>query len=423
MTGARDLNWPDSPHGGRLGDDRFALSTEHPATLDALREIVTERGTRGEALYPQGGGTALDYGGTPRTPGIAIDLRELNEVIDYPDADMTITVEAGITLGKLRSVLLEKHQRLHVDAPHPDAATLGGIYATNTTGSRRFGLGRPRDQIIGVSFVTADGLLVKGGGRVVKNVAGYDFPKLLTGSMGTLGIITQLTLKVRPIPEATSLVWIPFSTVEGVAPTLDRLNTSATRPVAIDLFNRSGAQLVGQAEGLPADQWVLVLGYEGSAGTVAWQADRLLLELGRTNIVLREGADSEILWSALTEFQAIEKGPVTVLANLKPSLLPEFVQGMDPEQWAIQAHAGNGIVRAHYLGAPELDTVAAQVDLLRNQAVQGGGNLQLTRCPAPWKARLKVWGEPRSDWNLAERIKKTLDPKGLLNPGRFVASI
>ena len=127
-----------------------------------------------------------------------------------------------------------------VDAPDADRATLGGIYATNTSGPLRYAAGRPRDQIIGVSFVTSEAVVVKGGGRVVKNVAGYDFPKLLTGSMGTLGIITQLTLKVRPIPEASAIVWVPFWNPKSLADTLDELNKSATRPVALELLNGSG---------------------------------------------------------------------------------------------------------------------------------------------------------------------------------------
>ena len=180
----------------------------------------------GHAIYPQGGRTALDYGGVPRRPGVAIDTTGINRLIDYPFADMTITVEAGMTLSALRAILAEQGQRVLVDAPDPDQATLGGIYATNASGPRRYAAGRPRDQIIGVSFVTSEGVVVKGGGRVVKNVAGYDFPKLLTGSMGTLGIITQLTLKVRPIPEASAIAWVPFWNPEA-SPTR---STSSTRP-------------------------------------------------------------------------------------------------------------------------------------------------------------------------------------------------
>src|SRR5262249_18731414 len=162
----------------------------------------------------------------------------------YPFADMTITVQAGMTLSALRAILAEQHQRVLIDAPDPDRATLGGIYATNTAGPRRYGAGRPRDQIIGVSFVTSDGNIVKGGGRVVKNVAGYDFPKLLTGSMGPLGIISQVTLKVRPIPEASVIAWVPFAAPTRLAAALDQLNTSGTRPIALDLLNHSGARQV-----------------------------------------------------------------------------------------------------------------------------------------------------------------------------------
>src|SRR5258708_22867923 len=189
---------------------------------------------------------------------------------------MSIAVQAGITLTALREVLAANQQRLLVDAPQPDRATLGGIYATNAGGPRRFGAGRPRDQIIGVSFVTSDGALVKGGGRVVKNVAGYDFPKLLTGSLGTLGILTQLTLKVRPIPEASALVVATFASPGELADVLDRLNTSATRPIAIELLNPGGARLAG----LPVEGWSLAIGFEDNAASVAWQGDRIRSELG-----------------------------------------------------------------------------------------------------------------------------------------------
>ncbi len=192
------MDWPNSEDAGDLGDGKKATSIEHPASIDELRQAVGRWAAEGLAIYPQGGKTALDYGGIPARPGVAIDTTSLKGVIDYPAADMTITVEAGITLAELQSILATEGQRLPLDAPSPERATLGGIYATNTCGPRRFAAGRPRDLILGVSFVTADGKEIKGGGRVVKNVAGYDFPKLLTGSMGTLGVITQMTLKVRP---------------------------------------------------------------------------------------------------------------------------------------------------------------------------------------------------------------------------------
>jgi glycolate oxidase FAD binding subunit len=408
---------------GLLGDGRTASAVDRPETVDALRQTVVERVAQGHALYPQGGRTALDYGNPARDPGVAIDTRALCRVIDYPASDMTITVEAGLTLAALRAVLAEKGQRLLIDAPNSDLATLGGIFATNATGPRRFGAGRPRDQILGVSFVTSDGALVKGGGRVVKNVAGYDFPRLLTGSLGTLGIIVQMTLKVRPIPELSALVWVPMPDFEALGPTLDRLNTSATRPVALELLNSSGARLVGDALGLPASDWVLVLGYEDNATSVAWQLDRVKAELGQGDFTILEGLRTEPLWSALSEFQAAKAGALCFKANLRRSSVVPFITRPDPSRWAIQAHAGNGLVWGHALGETDLERLAREVEQLRAAAAADGGNLILPRCPTDAKDRLRVWGEPRPDWEIARRIKAALDPKGVMNPGRFVGGI
>jgi glycolate oxidase FAD binding subunit len=417
------LSWPTSPIGGRLGVDIKATPADRPETTEALCEVVVERVAQGQALYPQGGCTALDFGELPQAPGVAVDVCALNHVVDYPAADMTVTVEAGITMASLQALLAGANQRLLIEAPHADRATLGGVFATNTSGPRRFGAGRPRDQILGVSFVTADGSLVKGGGRVVKNVAGYDFPRLLTGSLGTLGIITQMTLKTRPRPEASALVWVPIPRVESLAPILDRLNTSGTRPMALELLNPQAALVVGTALGLTTEEWTLVVGFEDNRDSVTWQIDRLNAELGQTGIVVLEGRDADPLWSALTEFQAAELGPVCIVANIRPSMVAAYAASLDPTRWAVQAHAGNGIVRGHTLGTPELRTLAPEIDQLRAAAVRAGGNLILSRCPADWQERLKVWGEPRPDWALAERVKRAFDPRGVMNPGRFVGSI
>jgi glycolate dehydrogenase FAD-binding subunit len=417
------LNWPDTSAGGVLGDGRFASATDRPSTLEDLGETVARRVAEGHAVYPQGGATALDYGGPPGKPGVAIDLRGLDRVVDYPVADMTITVEAGITLGALRRVLADQGQRLGVEAPRADLATLGGIFATNTSGPRRFGLGRPRDQVIGIRFANADGDLIKGGGRVVKNVAGYDLPKLLTGSMGTLGIIAELTLKVRPLPEASAIAWIRHRRLADAAQAVDRLNTSGTRPVAIELLNTPAARHVGRDGELPVEEWVVVVGFEDNAESVAWQLDRLTLELGRTDLILRQGEDSASLWSALVDSQHAEESPLTFAANLKPSASLVFLQTIDPARWAIQAHAGNGIVRGHLRGEADLESVAAEVDRLRGEAAQLGGSLTLPHCPTAWKDRLKVWGQPRADWSMAEKVKAALDPLEVLNPGRFVGRI
>lgn len=415
--------WPESPAGETLGDGRYALASFRPQDTGELCQIVRDHVAQGHAIYPQGGKTSVDYGGIPGRPGIAILTTAINQVIDYPHADMTITVQAGMTWSGLREVLARQGQRLLIDAPFADRATLGGIYATNTTGSRRYGGGRPRDQIIGVSFVTSEGVVVKGGGRVVKNVAGYDFPKLLTGSLGTLGIITQLTVKVRPIPEASAIAWVPFAKPAEIGEALDQLNTSGTRPIAIDTLNRPAAVQIGQALGLPAAEGALVVGYEDNLQSVRWQLDRLKVELAGRDFVVVEGDQAASLWDALTEFQAQEVGPISFVANLRPSQLASFVEQLDPESWSIQAHAGSGIVRAHALGDLTIETAESQIALHRQRARENGGDLVLSRCPTEWKDRLRVWGSGRPDWSMAERVKAALDPHGAMNPGRFVGTI
>src|SRR5262249_23749753 len=163
--------------------------------------------------------------------------------------------------------------------------------------------------------------------------------------------------------------------------------------------------------------------FEDNPTSVGWQVDRLMIELGRTNIVIREGSEADPVWTALTEFQAAEVGPVSFVANIRPSSVAGFVVDLDRSLWGIQAPPGNGIVRGHATASPDLEALTPEIERLRAMAVRDGGNLVLARCPAEWKERLRVWGEPRADWALAERVKQALDPKGVMNPGRFVANI
>jgi glycolate oxidase FAD binding subunit len=418
-SGEPALNWPDpSASAGPLGDGQLATAVDRPNSLEALQETVRRRVEDGLAIYPQGGRTALDYGGTPRRPGVAVDMTAMARVIDYPAADMTITVESGITLAALAKLLDAESQRLEIDAPEPERATIGGVYATNATGPRRYGSGRPRDQIIGVGFVTADGNLVKGGGRVVKNVAGYDFPKLITGSLGTLGVIAQLTLKVRPKPETAAIACVNYPGLEAVAHDLERLNTSTTRPVAIELLNVSAAGSLPGADGSP---WTIVLAFEDNAASVAWQLDRIGAELSGKSVQLARGEDVEPIRTALRDSPALP-GLVSLVANVRLSVVPQLASAVDPALWALQAHAGNGVVRLRAVGN-DLAAIEADTHRLRAMVETTGGNLIVARCPAEHKPSFNVWGSPRPDWVWSERVKDALDPGGVMNPGRFVGKI
>lgn len=416
------MNWPDGPNEWPLGDGRFATDRDQPSDREALIDCVNRRVAEGAALFPQGGRTALEYGSAPDRPGIALDVRGLNRVIDYPASDMTITIEAGATLSAIRATLEAEGQRLLIEAPDAERATIGAIFATDTTGPRRFGWGRPRDQILGISFVTSEGELVRGGGRVVKNVAGYDFPKLLTGSIGTLGTIVELTLKTRPKPETSALLWTGWDRLDRLDSVLEALNSSKARPIALELLNGAVAANVAQSTGkeLPDSEYVLALGVEGSAEAVSWQLNALREELvSATDCLEVTGEEVPPLWEALTNSPATHSS-VTFKAMMQPSSLATFVSKIDPGLWAVHCHAGNGVVWGMLRPEVEPETVSSSLRSFREDAVSSGGNLILARCPTAMKHELGVWGAKRGDWELARMIKRALDPTGTMNPGRFL---
>ncbi|MBI3860358.1 MAG: FAD-binding oxidoreductase [Planctomycetia bacterium] len=394
-----------------------------PATQTELCRWMVEN-AEGAALpiYPVGGRTSIGYGPAPAARGISLCTTGLARVIDYPARDMTITVEAGIRIDELAKVLESQRQRLPIDVPQLHRATLGGVAATNASGSRRFGLGTMRDYVIGVSAVDASGKPFKAGGRVVKNVAGYDLCKMLVGSLGTLAVVTQLTLKLRPVPERSEILWISFDQLDRVDAALARLVTSAARPVAIDLLDARAAAAIAAEAGidLPVTCPVLCIGIEGTARETAWQAESLTSEIaasGPSETVVLRGDDVTKLWFALAEFQVPSDDPLTFRANLLPSRTVEFFREAERAGCALQAHAGNGIVVGHI---PDSITSASAADellaRLRSLARKCRGNVTVVQCDESWKSALPMRGEYEPGWPLMRQLKRQVDPQNLLNP-------
>lgn len=402
------------------------VAVERPTCVAGLSDAVRRAAAAQQAVYPLGGRTRLDLGLPPARPGRGLDLRGLAEVQDYPARDMTITVQAGITLTRLQSVLAGEQQRLPVDVPRADEATLGGALATNTSGPRRLSFGTLRDYVIGITTVNDEGQETKAGGRVVKNVAGYDLCKLHVGALGTLGVISQVTLKLRPRPEEQALVTVGVSAA-ALPETLERLHASRTRPVCLELLNAAAARRASQQAGVawPAAEWVIVVGYEENRTAVAWQVQQLLDELPAgppAGLDTRVGFAAESLWRALTELTLPTDAAVSFKATLLPHALPDFCRqaAASLPDVLLQARAGNGIVLGHLSGSFDTTQVAGWLAPLRQAAVAAEGNLTITRCPAAWKRELPVWGEPRGDLWLMRRVRDALDPRRLFNPGRFL---
>lgn len=396
-----------------------------PATQAELARFMAENAVQArKTLRPVGGRTALTYPVAPSD--VVISLSDLKRIVDYPARDMTITVEAGIRIDELQTQLAAAGQRLPIDIAQASRATLGGAIATNTSGPRRFGHGTFRDYVIGISAVDSMGDLFKAGGRVVKNVAGYDICKVMIGSRGTLGVITQATLKLRPLAETSAFLWLNLPTLDQIEPALERLQLSQARPVAVEVLNPSAAKLVATAARSQShpNSSVLCIGLEGTRREVDWQVDTLMQELSTCAIQSHERIaepDAARLWSALTEFPVCADDPLTFQANLLPSQCIEFANRATQQGVAVQVHAGNGIIIGQL--PEEAATIERATSILRDlrrHAKSARGNLQILHCDPEWTGQVPMNGDPEPGASLMKRLKQQLDPQNLLNPGQFV---
>ncbi|HQU46041.1 MAG TPA: FAD-binding oxidoreductase [Pirellulales bacterium] len=402
-------------------------ATVEPATQSELVEQVRAAFGSDTPLYPIGGGTSLGYGVPPKQKGLGVRLTGLNRIVDYPARDMTITVEAGITMSVLAAELAREGQRLPVDAAQSDRATLGGLIATNFSGPRRYGYGTLRDYVIGISAVDGRGTPFKAGGRVVKNVAGYDLCKLLTGSLGTLAVISQVTLKVRPGCEATAFIECRPADWDAAERLLAGLVTSRTMPVAIELLRGPYWQENAGDGGDDSAVGQLLVGFEGSKLEVDWQIEQLGREWREQAVEVAADHRDEMaanLWRRLTEFSA-QSAPLVLKAHLRPSAVTSFMQllvRIEPRA-SLQAHAGNGTIIASLAEFSAGDAARVIVQQLQPAAVAAGGGLVVLSCAAGELTRQATWGNAPGDAALMRAVKEQFDPKGLLNPGRFVYGV
>jgi len=403
-----------------------------PADQDEVIAAVADCFAAETAVYPIGGGASLDFGLPAKEEGVGLSLAEMDNVIDFPARDLTISVEAGISMRRLANVLAEENLRLPIDVPKAETATIGGVIATNWNGPRRYGQGTVRDHVIGISAVDGRGKPFKGGGRVVKNVAGYDFCKLLTGSLGTLGVITQVTLRLKPIPQRSALFVARAESCEAAEEYLAALVESETTPVAVELLagpHWADAPAIGPvlAEGSsPERACALAVGLEGSEPEVRWMLDTLDREWQAQGVPHSAAVvddDAAVLWQRLAEFPQAGESPLALKANMTPSRGTEFVEvarQIDP-QCSIQAHAGNGVVIVRFAEFPADGLSRTLVQQLEPIAVKGRGNVVVLSNPSGAEmTHQSVWGGIDAPFALMTDVKRQFDPKNILNPGRFV---
>ncbi len=396
-----------------------------PGSLEEVAAVVRHAGAAGAPILPWGGGTGAGVGAPTARTGIVLGLSRLRRLVEHEPGDLTATVEAGMTIEGLQTALRARGQWLSLDPPDAGRATVGGVLATNASGPRRHLYGTARDLLIGVTVVTADGSVVRGGGKVVKNVAGYDLPKLFIGSHGTLGVIVDATFKLRPVADEERLVAVAFERVQDAGAAVRAVMASDLIPSALDLLDGPASAVLALG-GTPT----LVVGFDGLAEQIEWQLAELaglVKPLGGGEVTaLPAGTWPRLACAARDAFDA--PAAVMVLSVLPTRVADTMARGAAaararglPSAWA--AHAGVGTMTAALVAEPEPGGVGATLTEWRALAREGGGHATLLWAPLAMKSQVPVWDDPGPAGRLMQRIKAQLDPENVFNPGRFVAGI
>lgn len=389
-----------------------------------VAEVVAAAYAEQRPIHPVGGATSLGLGAVAGKPGTVLRLARLNQRVDYPSRDLTITVEAGMTMAELAKCLRAEQQRLPVDVANAQSATVGGVVAGNLCGPRRYRYGTVRDYLLGLTVVDGTGRSFCTGGRVVKNAAGYDLTRLMIGSLGALGVITQATLMVRPMPEMSAFVVVPLTSLEKAEPLLVSLRTSALEPASLSVV--VGDHLDKSPD--PDAAATLWIGIESSEIEVRWMLDlasRLCREQGLAPVFMDAPDRVASIWRGLTEHAAVRPDQRATAFAVELTILPSRtvaaavrLHQFDPEA-SLHCQAGNGVILARFSCKPE--NAGELVTRIRSAAEELGGRVVVTDFPPESRLdRSAIWGPPGPEIRVMQRIKRQFDPEGILNPGRFV---
>jgi glycolate oxidase FAD binding subunit len=386
-----------------------------PATPEEAAEVMRGCARDRRRVAFMGGGTDLGVGAPPRGLDLLLRTGRLDRVVEHAPSDQIVVAEAGLTLASLQRTLAVHGQRLALDPPAAARATVGGVVAANAYGPRRARYGTARDLIIGLSLVRADGVAARGGGKVVKNVAGFDLPRLMVGSLGTLALITSATFRLHPLPEASLTVLVAPVTGSQAWALVTATREAQLEPTSVMLRAAPG--------GLR-----LAIRFEGFGPGVRQQAERLSGLVSRLGLrgELLDDAGAEAFWSGL-ETDRTSPGvrvrlaaPPSALEALAAAVVGPLTGALQQGWAAIDPWVGCG-----FAGGLPVDPAAAVAALTRaRQAlVPLGGTLTLAAAPPEVRAGFDPWGPAPPAAGVMRRLKTQLDPDGRLAPGRFVGGI
>ena len=413
----------------------------YPPTTEQVAEVLKFASSSGLAVIPVRNGTKLGIGAPPHRYDVALSLKDMNRVWYYEPDDLVVSVEPGMKFGDLQHFLGRHNLWVPLDPAGGERASVGGILAANSAGPLRLHYGGPRDLVLGMKVATAEGMVIKTGGRVVKNVAGYDLAKILIGSCGTLGVIVEASLKLHPQVPGRATWIIEPGTLAAALEFRRALQRSPLNPLRMVLMNAAARTMLesgigGGSTPIGPTIWVEAGGSERVIGRYA-EEFRALAHAVKSPVNRLE-SDRLGGWERLSDFAlwlTRDQGVSVVLkASLPIAASEEFLDRAEREAqgegWLAigLAQPGVGVVEVGLTPNPESrtpnpDCRPGLIGRLRHIAHDLGGSLAVTRCPAELKPALDVWGPPGDDFEVMRKLKAAWDPKGTLSPGRFMGGI
>ncbi len=449
-------------------DDLTPKAVAFPESLEQISQVVKMAQKAKWAVLPWGSGSKIGVGNPPSRLDLVISTTRLNMIIDKDTANLTITAHAGVKFRDIQTSLAGEENRCYLPYESPTkvsdepvcsdrdhmgcfipmmppfsrSATLGGIIAANSSGPVRLLYGLPRDMVLGVRYVAADGEIVGLGGKTVKNVSGYDMCKLMIGSRGSLGILGEMTLRLLPLPERLATCLLGFSGLDEASRFVDQIFETRLLPSAVELLNGQGYEFLVEEGTLEMDSggYVVAVGLEGFGEAVermGVEMEEMASASGARNSVHLPDDPHRIFWDAYSNLvpKLCAQYPVMVSMKLNYPIsryldLIHSVESLCGEQeiaHALQAHAGSGVTMVHFLlesgDEKSVDMVVSVAKKLLEKCQSMSGNVVVERASARMKERLPVWGAPPQDVAIMKRIKAQMDPFGLFSPGRFVGGI
>jgi glycolate oxidase FAD binding subunit len=402
-----------------------------PGTVEEVSRLLAYAHLEKLAVVPRGNGTKMAAGAIPEKIDVVLSMLRINRITEHDIPNLSLSVEAGITLAEVQKKLAGtgRGSFLPLDPPYSEQATIGGIIATNSSGPRRYLYSTARDLLLGIKAVSPNGDVVAFGGKTVKNVSGYDMTKLMIGSWGALGVITEITTKLLPLPEASATLLASFGDLAKAGALTRRILHSVLLPSAMELMDGRAAGQLGEKA-----QYLVAFSLEGVGEAV----DRQVAEIGE--LAKREGAidtkvlkgeDERTFWFRVRDFALASTASVILRSNVVISKLTETLGNYEKMaqaagvDCALIGHAGNGILTGYILdcGAAKMDPIVDLIGKFTEEAAKHEGNLIVESSPRDLKEKVSVWGRTRSDEVVMRRLKERVDPGGVLNPGRFVGGV